>query len=271
MKKIKVGIIGCGTIGSALAHTIQKKFSPTIRVAFLADSNVLQARSLQKKLSSGVKIAPTKAVIQHSDFVIEAASIKVSFDIAYSCLKLNKDVLIMSIGGLVKKVHQLRLLGKKSKGTLYLPSGAICGIDGILAAQCGGITKATLTTRKPLKGLRGAPYFALKKINIDAIKKETVVFSGSAEEAIRYFPKNVNVAALLSLASLGSKKTKVQIITSPSFTCNSHDICVEGASGKITTKTENVPSPTNPKTSYLAILAAEALLKKKFSSLKIGT
>ena len=271
MKQVKIGIIGCGTIGSTLAIKINKNKRLPANVYYLADVDEAKARSLQKKLSPRVRVASSETVIQKSDFIIEAASAHSAFHIASQCLKNNKDVLIMSIGGLVKGMRTLSNMVKKSEGRMYLPSGALCGIDGVLAARCSTIRRVSLTTRKPIAGLRGAPYFSFKKIDLNTIKKETVIYSGSAEEAIRYFPRNINVAALLSLASIGVKKTNVQIITSPQYKRNTHEVTVEGSFGRIKTISENVPSPSNPKTSYLAILAAEALLKKIFSSLKMGT
>ena len=258
MKTVKIGIIGCGTIGAALGKRIDKALYPKVKVEYLCDADKSKAAGVQKKLAYRATICDEDKLIDKSDFVIEAASGEISWRIAALCLRQNKDALIVSIGGLVRKARQMHNLARNSKGRLYLPSGALCGIDGILAGKAGGITSATLTTRKPIKGLRGAPYFTLKRINIDSIKKEKVIYAGSAALAIRYFPKNVNVAALLSLVTLGARKTRVRLITSPHFTTNSHEVCVEGAFGRITTRTENVPSPTNPKTSYLAILSADA-------------
>ena len=271
MKKLTVGIIGCGTIGQELALRIKKKYSSHLRIAFIADQNHVQAEKLKKRLSAKLRITSIGNVIRESDFIIEAASSAVSHRVACSALRKNKRVLIMSVGGLTRNFKAILKGAQKSKGMIMLPSGALCGIDGVLAACAGGIKKATLVTRKPIKGLMGAPYFSKKKIDLNRIKKETIVFKGSAQEAIKYFPKNVNVAALLSLASIGVQRTSVTIITSPHFKQNSHSVHVDGAFGRIYTRTENVPAPTNPKTSYLAILAAEASIGKMLSSLKIGT
>ena len=40
---------------------------------------------------------------------------------------------------------------------LYVPSGAIAGLDGIKSACVGEITHVTMTTRKPPNGLRERP------------------------------------------------------------------------------------------------------------------
>ena len=129
----------------------------------------------------------------------------------------------------------------------------------------------TLTTRKPLAGLEGAPYFRQKKIRLAGIKAPRLVFEGNALQAVRAFPKNVNVAATLALAGLGAKKTEVRIFTSPTYRRNQHEVEIEGDFGRIQTKVENLPARENPKTSFLAVLSARATLKKILSRVYIGT
>ena len=141
----------------------------------------------------------------------------------------------------------------------------------IKAAALKKIDSVLLTTRKPKEGLRGALYIKEKGMDIDSFEKETVIFEGSALEAIKAFPKNVNVSSALSLAGIGAKKTKVRIICDPGIKRNIHEIKVEGDSGKIFIRMENFPSPDNPKTSYQAALSAMAVIKGIADNVKIGT
>ncbi|MFQ5952709.1 MAG: aspartate dehydrogenase domain-containing protein, partial [Candidatus Omnitrophota bacterium] len=134
-----------------------------------------------------------------------------------------------------------------------------------------GIESVTITTRKPPKSIKGAPYLSENNIDVEGIKEETVIFEGNALDAIKGFPKNINVSALLSIAGIGPEKTRVKIVVSPEYTRNTHEIEVKSKAGTIKTRTENVPSPDNPKTSYLAALAAIASLRGYFDSIKIGT
>ena len=129
----------------------------------------------------------------------------------------------------------------------------------------------TLTTRKPPEGLKGAPYVIRHNINLGKIKSEKVLFEGDAFRAMEGFPANINVAATLSLCGIGPGKTRVKIIASPSIKRNIHEIEVEGSFGKLVTRTENIPSPDNPKTSYMAILSAMATLDGILESVTIGT
>jgi aspartate dehydrogenase len=147
----------------------------------------------------------------------------------------------------------------------------LCGIDGLKSASVGKIDSVTLTTRKPPKGLEGAPYIMKNNINLSLIKEETVIFNGTAGEAVNGFPQNVNVAAILSLAGLGAANTRVRIVTSPDYTKNVHEVEIKSRSGVITTRTENVPSKINPKTSQLAVFSAIATLKGAVNTVKMGT
>lgn len=271
MKK-KLGIIGCGTIGAAVAKSVNKDKGHALAVSVLYDIDKDNADVLSNDLEGDVVIAKdVNDLISSCDIILEAASASVSGEIAIDALEADTDVMVMSVGGLVSAYDKLLDTLNKTNASLYVPSGALCGIDGVLAARCGGIESVRLTTRKPPKGLKGAPYLKEAGIDIDAIASETVIFEGPARDAIKAFPKNVNVAAVLSLAGIGVDKTVVRLLSSPDYVRNSHEIEVTGAFGSIRTLTENVPSPNNPKTSYMAVLAAEAMLKKISGSFKVGT
>lgn len=269
-EKIKVGVIGCGTIGSELAVACQSRMAGSINLVGICDQDDKKAVSLQKILKNKVPILKLDALIKKVDLIIEAASAAISADILKKAIKNKKNILIMSIGGLIGNESLLEKAGRAGI-KVYLPSGAICGLDALKSGYAGRIDSVTLTTRKPAKGLEGAPYLKEKNIRLSDIKEETVIFDGSAKEAIKGFPKNVNVCAALSLAGIGADKTRVRIVTSPDYTKNIHEVEIRGNFGNISTRTENVPSASNPKTSQLAILSAIATLEGIFKNIRIGT
>ncbi|MBN3038957.1 MAG: aspartate dehydrogenase [Candidatus Omnitrophica bacterium] len=269
--KIKIGIVGCGTIGSQLALAIEKRFADQATLLALFDIDKDKAIELKKSCSSDPKIVTQEALIATCDLIIEAASVQASYDVAKKALAKGKDVMIMSSGGILEKAAEIFELARKSNCRIYLPSGALCGLDAVKSAAMAKVNRATLTTRKPPKGLAGAPYLKEKEIDLSLITQETVIFEGNALAAIKGFPKNVNVCAALSLAGIGAEKTIVKIITSPEYKANMHEIQLEGDFGKLLARTENVASPNNPKTSYLASLSAIATLDNILGSVKIGT
>jgi aspartate dehydrogenase len=134
----------------------------------------------------------------------------------------------------------------------------------------GQVQSVTITTRKPPKGLAGAPYVEDQGIDVWALTEETLIFEGSAREACKGFPANVNVSAALSLAGVGPDQTRIRIFAVPGSTRNTHDIEVEGEFGRMTAHIENVPSDTNPRTGKLSYLSALAMLKEMVSPIRCG-
>jgi aspartate dehydrogenase len=179
--------------------------------------------------------------------------------------------MIMSVGGIVNRFKELSALAKKYNAKVYIPSGAISGIDALKAARIGKIKKVTLTTTKNPLSFRGVKYIEKKGLDLNAIKKDRTLFCGVAKDAVRYFPQNINVAAILSIAGLGEDKTRVKIVASPRINKNVHEIEIESEAARIFTRTENILHPDNPKTSYLAVLSAVAMLKQILEPIKIGT
>jgi len=270
-KKLKIGIVGCGAIGSKIAQAIVNDFKDTAVLAAVYDCELEKAFSLGSKLKNkSLSCLSLEDLIKKSRLVIEAASANASYEIAKKALEAKRDALVMSVGGVVGK-DDLLALTAENNCNMYIPTGAVAGIDAIKAAKIGKIKRVQLTTRKPPAGLKGAPYILKNSINLDAMKEPTVVFEGTARSAIIAFPKNVNVAATLSMAGIGLDGTKVKIIASSNYTRNSHEIEIEAESGIVRTYVENVPSPDNPKTSYLAVLSAIATLKQILNPVKLGT
>lgn len=271
MNKTKIGIVGCGAIGKSLAKFIDKELNTKAKLSAICDLDLSKAIILKNLLKKSKPIITNlDNLIKKSDLVIESASAKISYQVAKKSILRKKNILIMSIGGIISKANELFDLARKNNCFVYLPSGAICGLDGLKASSLAGIKKVILITRKPPKALEGAQYIKKNKIDLKKINKETIIFKGNAISAIKEFPQNINVAGLLSIAGMGAKKTQVQIVTSPKFKLNSHKIIIESKAGNIETLCENVAFKENPKTSYLAALSAMAVLKGMFDTVKIG-
>lgn len=266
---LKIGIIGCGAIGSELSKAISSRI-PQADLAAIADIDKEKARKLAQAFLPHPQVLPLEELIARVDLVVECASSSASAAITEKTLSRGKDILVMSVGGLLGQENLFQLAREKNC-RIYLPSGALAGLDGVKSAAAGRIDSVTLTTRKPPAGLKGAPYLMKKGIDLGSLTKEKVIFQGTAEEAVEGFPRNINVAAALSLAGVGAAHTRVRIVADPAISRNVHEIEVEGEFGRLVSRTENLPSPSNPKTSFLAILSAIATLKAIVSPVKIGT
>jgi aspartate dehydrogenase len=273
MKILKIGIVGCGAIGSSLAKTVSRDLTKAAKLAALYDLIQDKSEGLSLKLTGKKDLAvdSLESLIRKSDLVIEAAHANCSLNIARKALLKGKDAMIMSVGGVVDGFVSLTRTASLANARIYIPSGAIAGIDALKAAHLGKVRKVVLTTRKNPLSFKGVKYVQDKKIKLDKIKVDTVLFSGSARQAMKFFPQNVNVAGILSLAGIGANKTRVKIIASPSALRNIHEIEIESEAGKVFTRTENVLHPDNPKTSFLAVLSAVATLKQILEPSRVGT
>lgn len=181
--------------------------------------------------------------------------------------------MIMSVGALLdESIYEiLSDACKDFKKTIYLPSGAIAGLDAIKSVK-DELESISITTTKHPRSLKGAKFFETSDIDLNSINKKTIIFQGTAKQAVSLFPANINVAALLSLSGIGSEKTKVTIVADPNTDKNTHHIEASGKFGKMTFTIENFPDPTNPKTSRLATLSAIETLRKYCSNeIQIGT
>jgi aspartate dehydrogenase len=269
---LRIGIVGAGAIGKEIARAIDDGTIPA-RIAAIWDRQVGEAEEFAASLRQKPKVLPLQELVQECNVVVEAASQAAVREVAVAALSNSKSVMIMSVGALSDKqlLEQIRSLAKEHHCNIYVPSGAIGGLDAVKSASIKGIECVTITTRKPAKGLKGAPFVVKNNIDIERFTRPTEIFSGPAAIAIKEFPANVNVAASLSLVGIGFEKTIVKVVVDPTITRNIHEIQVKGDFGDFHAKIENVPSETNPRTSYLAALSAIATLKQVCEPLKIGT
>jgi len=262
---LNLGIIGCGNIGRTIIKAVYEG-KIDCKVVGVFDINKNGYNILPDEIKTDLKFFDNfeKFIDTDTELILEAASQQAVKEYAVDVLNHNKNLMLMSVGALVDKnlFEEIRQIAKAKNLKIYIPSGAVVGIDGVKAAMLGGIESVALTTRKNPKGLG---------IVTDKDSKEKILFDGSANEAVGKFPKNINVAATLSLAGIGFEKTKVKIIADPNVSENIHEIYIKGEFGEILTTAKNLPSPDNPKTSYLASLAAIACLKKITSEIQIGT
>jgi aspartate dehydrogenase len=269
---LKIGVIGCGAIGVQICRAIDSGFINAQLVAIF-DRSAQHRERLQTSLNSKPAISPPAELIKKSDIVVECASQAAVREHGLLVLEGGKDLMVMSVGAFMdeKLLEEFVRAARKNDCKIYVPSGAIAGIDGLRSAKVASINKVEISTTKNPKGLDGAPFIVKNNIDVYSFNEKTMIFDGNAKEAVMSFPANVNVAASLSLTGIGPEKTRVKVFVDPKASRNIHQITVEGDFGNFTCRIENVPSPDNPKTSLLAALSAIATLKKITEPLQIGT
>lgn len=266
MPKKTIGLMGCGTIGTPLAMAIDSGRVANASLSGLFDIVDENARDLKTKLKSTPQVYHNFDQFADStaDIIIEAASQQAVKNFAKRIIESGKDVMVMSVGALADTLFLAELLQltpiRNGHSKIYVPSGAIAGIDAIRSVRHIA-DSISLTTKKSPKALAGAPFFTTRNVSLDNITKVTEIYEGPAVEAVKLFPANVNVAAVLSLAGIGVEKTMVRILADPEATTNQHEIVATGSFGEIKISVNNVTAPGNPKTSFLAVLSAIECLR----------
>jgi len=270
----RIGLLGCGAIGTQIALAIDSGKIPAI-LTHVYDIKRSHADSLVSKLKKKPEIVANSHLLSSNpiDLVVEAASQDAVRKDAVSILQNKKDLMIMSAGALLdESVFEVISDACKDFGkTVYLPTGAIAGLDALKAAKDELESVSLVTTKNP-NSLKGAPFFDSSDIDPEKISEPTILFDGTAKEAVSLFPKNVNVSALLSLVGLGGNNTSVRVVADPNTDKNTHEINANGKFGNIKITVENVPDSMNPKTSRLATLSAVELLRQICTKeVQIGT
>ena len=263
-----IGIVGCGSIGRALlrAGDTGELGAP---VAGVTSRTSETAREFLDTLDSPPAYLELEELVERSSLLIETAGGHVVPTLAEAAFATGKDLMVISIGALLE--HPEIIGQSKETGCrLYAPSGAIAGLDGIKSACQGYVERVEMVSSKPIAALEGAPHLVENEIPISQLTEAQEVFCGTAREACRGFPSNLNVSAAVSLAGIGPDRTTVRIVADPALSRNCHDITVEGEFGLLQVHIENIPSE-NPKTGRLTALSIIRSVRDVFDSVRIGT
>lgn len=267
-KPIRVAIGGFGAIGQTVGRRLDQGIEGLVLVAISA-RDTARATTTMADFRSPVPVVPLAQLWEEAEIVVECAPAAVLRDIAEPALAQGRIVVVMSCGALLDN-FDLVDLARRHDGRILVPTGALLGLDAVTAAAEEGINRIHMITRKPPGGLAGAPYLVQNDIAVDHLNAATCVFCGTAREAARGFPANVNVAAALALAGIGPDRTTIEIWADPGVDRNIHRIEVEADAARFSMQIENVPSE-NPKTGRLTPLSVIASLRKLSSPLAIGT
>lgn len=262
---MKIGLIGAGAMGKFLLKKLNtEQLIPNYRIASVLDERE-KVKAMMSDLACqyGFTFFDEFDSFLNSDIdlVVECSNIGAVREYAPRILK-EKKLLVISVGALADEgfYTELQKTAGRNETKLYLPAGAIGGLDAIKAAGVmGDLHSVSLITRKPGEALPGGE-----------VTEETVLFNGTAKEAIERFPENANVAITLSLAGIGVHRTKVKIIADPKIDKNTHTIQAEGAFGAMEIQLQNNPSPDNPKTSYLTALSILSSLQTLNEQMIVG-
>ncbi|ARP82977.1 aspartate dehydrogenase [Bordetella genomosp. 8] len=268
MNGIRVGIAGFGAIGQSVARSLDAGAVPGLSLAAVAVRDPRRHAAFEWKGQAPL-FTTLDGLEPLCDVVVECAPAAVFEQAVRPMLQAGKKVVVLSSGALLSHPDLIELARAKH-GQILVPSGAILGLDALTAAAEGQIHAVTMITRKPVRGLLGAPYLETHGIDISGITEPTLVFRGSPREAAVGFPANLNVAVSVSLAGIGPERTTLEIWADPKLERNIHRVEVDSDSASFSMEIQNIPSE-NPKTGRITAQSVLAVLRKLNGPLRVGT
>jgi aspartate dehydrogenase len=267
---MRVALLGGGTI----ARLVLEHRPPGVEIVALAGrSRATRGERLAREFGIPYVIGREALLATRPEAVVEAASHEAVREHLVPLLEARVSVVVLSAGALADDgLKQRAERAAAASGALfYVPSGGIGGLDALRTACLAGVDEVSIQVAKPPQAWKGISYVEKLGVDLDRLQAARTLFEGPAREGVPHFPQNVNIAAVLSLAGIGMDRTRLKVVADPALTLNTHTIRVSGVSGRITLVLENVPSPENPKTSWLACYSALAALGALGSRVRYGT
>jgi aspartate dehydrogenase len=269
-KHLRLAVAGLGTIGLEVARRVDKGCIEGIVLTAAASGNEVKARERLADFRNPPSVMALADLADVADVILESAPAPLFRDVAEPAISGGCIFMPLSAGALLDNLDLIEV-ASKTGAQIIVPTGALIGLDAVRAVAQGEIESVTMVTRKPPDGLSGAPYLVDRGISLDSITHAQLLFSGSAREAVKGFPANLNVSAALALAGVGADRTIVEIWADPDVTRNTHTITVLSDSSNFTVTIENSPTQENPRTGKITALSVIATLKRLTEPLVVGS
>ena len=204
--KARVAVAGLGAIGAAVVRELDRGIEG-LALAAVSARNIEKHRPWLDALKTVPEVLPIEKLAEAADIVVECAPSRLVRSIVAPVVARGKTAIVLSVGALLEN-EDLIDLAKENGGQIVVPTGALIGLDAVTAAAEGTIHSVRMVTRKPLQGLAGAPHLIENNLSIEGLTEPLRIFEGTAREAAKGFPANLNVAVALSLAGIGPDRTQ---------------------------------------------------------------
>jgi aspartate dehydrogenase len=265
-----VAIAGLGAIGLRVARAVDAGDVPGMTLAAVSARNLDGARARIAEFRQPPKAVPLSELAGHADLIVECVPAAAFREVAEPVIAAGKWLLPLSVAGLLNHMDLVDK-ARASGGRILVPTGALIGLDTVRAMAVGKIHEVRLETRKPPAGLAGAPHLIENNIDVEGLKEPLCVFRGTARQAAKAFPANVNGAAALGRAGLGPDQTQVEVWADPGVDRNHQTVTIRSDSGDAKMSIANIPSPDNPRTGRIVANSVIATLQRFTAPLTVGS
>lgn len=270
-KVLKVGIAGFGNVGRSLYQRLQANTIAGVQVTAIGTRNPMRLPQEFHQQDNPPLFVSAEALHQHCDLIVECATYEAFRSIVEPALQHKKHTLVVSCGALVENMDLLDL-AEKQGGLLQIANGALPGLDMIRCAREKGIKTVTLVSHIKSRSFENEPYIKDNHIDLKgAEEKPLSIFSGTARDAAKHFPRHFNVGVALSLAGIGLDRTKLEIYAFNQFPGTHHKIILEAEETHLELQAQNLPSQENRRTSQIVASSIIAAIRSSLSAVRIGS
>jgi aspartate dehydrogenase len=267
---VRVGLVGLGTIGQEVARRLLAGSVAGIELTAIATRSTARANEWIRRAGCDVPVVQVSECASMVDVLVEAASSDAVPMLIQLADQHKLRLAILSGCALIREPNLLeraRLLPVPG----VLPSAAIFGMDGVIAAREGSIARAELVIRRPLQGIEQTPYMRAFVRKHGEIQGETLVFQGTPLGACEAFPGRTNIGSTFALAGAGVDRTAVWILANPNRETHSHEVRVEGLHGTMNASLEFSSTPMRGVDSIITLSVLAWLRSLSSRDIRIGS
>jgi aspartate dehydrogenase len=266
----RLAIAGLGAIGMRVARAADEGRIAGMTLAAVSANDRERATKRVSDFRSPPPVVTLEELADHADIVVECVPAASFRQVAEPAVRRGRILMPLSVGALLNHMDLIDI-ARTTGGRVIVPTGAIVGLDTVRAMAVGEIYEVRLETRKPPAGLAGAPHLVENNIDVEGLTEALCVFRGTAREAAKAFPANVNVAAALGLAGVGPDKTTIEVWADPAVDRNMQTVTLRSDSGEATMTMLNIPSTENPRTGRIVANSVIATLDRLTAPLISGS
>jgi aspartate dehydrogenase len=267
---LRLAVAGLGAIGMTVARAVDAGRVPGITLAAVSAKDEARAAFRVADFGHPPRVRALGDLAREADVIVECAPAAVFEAVARPAVAAGRILMPLSVGALLDHMDLVDEAARTG-ARIMVPTGALIGLDTVRAMAVGTIHQVRLETRKPPRGLEGAPYLAENAISLDGLTEPKLVFRGNARQAARGFPANVNVAAALALAGVGPEATEVEVWAVPGLDRNRQSVTIRSDAGEATMTIANIPSDENPRTGRIVANSVIAALTRLTAPLVVGS
>jgi aspartate dehydrogenase len=241
---VRVGLIGLGAIGKQVARGIEAGIAGDVE---LVGALVRQVRV--REVSAPVFTQFAAFLAAAPEVVIEAAGPVALAAYAEQIVTSGRSLIAASGSALADLTLRARLEAACLRhGTrIYLPAGAVGGLDALAAGAVGGLDDVSLRIVEPGDDDR-------------------LIFCGDALEAVRQFPSRLNCAA--AVTDVARRNVRLELAQRPASQGREIELTARGAFGDLVVRLH--PARHSDRLDHIVALSLLAALRRLQQPILVG-